>query len=50
MLIKVKKELYEDKEILRYQTIRLQKPNWKEENKEVLKKIEGYISKIFDTN
>jgi len=45
MLIRVKKDQYEDKYIPRYQLIRTQKPNWREENKGILKKIEEYSKK-----
>lgn len=45
MLIKVKKELYDEKEILRYQLVRVQKPNWKEESKGMIKRIGSYLRK-----
>ncbi len=45
MLVRVKKEVYEEKEIVKYQMVRMQKPNWKEENKGMLKKIETYLAK-----
>ena len=45
MLLKVKKDVYEEKEMMRYQLMKLQKPDWKEESKAILKKIENYIIK-----
>ena len=46
MLVKMKKEMFEEKEMVKYQLIRLQKPNWKEENKGMMKKIESYLAKV----
>jgi len=45
-LIKVKKDEYEDKEVVRYHILKIQKPNWKKESKGILKKIENYLSKL----
>ncbi len=45
MIVKVKKDAYEEKEMVKYQFIRMQKTNFKDENKGMLKKIESYITK-----
>lgn len=44
MVVKVRKDYYEDKERERYSLIKVQKSDYKKVNHDLLKKIQSYIA------
>jgi len=45
MVIRVRKELYEGRENVKFSLVRFSNATYKDENKAILKKIESYIAK-----